>query len=452
MFVPHTEIEREEMLKTIGVEKIEDLFTDVPEGYRFPELKLPAGLSEMEMMNNLQEISTGNASTRDLICFLGAGAYNHYIPAAVDAIIRRGEFLTAYTPYQPEVSQGTLQAIFEYQSLIAALTGMEVSNASHYDGATATAEAVVMAYHHFRGKRPKIVVSPGVNPQYRATIRTYMEGYSDFQMAGDANGLDPLCGPESLETMIGMDTSLVIVQYPDFFGRLYDFTKLANVAHAAGALVAIVINPTALGVLKTPGAMGADIVVGEGQPLGIPLSFGGPYLGIFATKKDLVRRIAGRLVGETVDKEGRRAYVLTLTAREQHIRREKATSNICTNQGLIALAATVYMSLLGKSGFHQMADLCYQKAHYAAEQISQIEGFSVCSDRPFFHEFVVCLPDHLDVDEVNADLLEHGILGGYNLQKDYPELKNRMLIAVTEMNSRENIDYLCDVLREVSND
>ncbi len=449
MFVPHTDAERDEMLKVVGARQIEDLFTDVPEGYRFPPLNLPDGLTEMEIMSELQAISSGNASTRDLICFLGAGAYNHYIPAAVDNIIRRGEFLTAYTPYQPEVSQGTLQAIFEYQSMIAALTGMEVSNASHYDGATAAAEAVVMAYHHFRTKRGKVVVSPGVNPQFRETIRTYMQGYGNFEMAGDVNGLDPLCGPECLEPMIDGDTALALVQYPDFFGRLYDFTALVKSAHAAGALVAVAVNPMALGLLKPPGEFGADIVVGEGQPLGIPVSFGGPYLGLFATKKEYVRRIAGRLVGETVDKEGRRAYVLTLTAREQHIRREKATSNICTNQGLIALASTVYMSLLGKQGLRQVAELCYHKAHYAADCIGEIPGFRVCMDRPFFHEFVVCLPDGMEVAEVNEHLLEHGILGGYNLENDYPELERRMLIAVTEMNTREDIDTLCELLKEV---
>ncbi len=450
MFVPHTDTERKEMLETIGVERIEDLFGDVPEEHRFPALNLPPAMTEMEIMRELIEVSSGNASTRDLVCFLGAGAYNHYIPAAVDSIIRRGEFLTAYTPYQPEVSQGTLQAIFEYQSLTAALTGMEVSNASHYDGATAAAEAVVMAYHHFRGKRPKLVVSPGVNPQYRETMRTYMQGYADFAIAGDGVGIDPLSGSEAILPLIDAQTSLVMVQYPDFFGRLYDLTALIAAAHAAGALAAVVVNPLTLGLLKPPGEFGADIVVGEGQPLGIPLSFGGPYLGLFATRKEYVRRIAGRLVGESVDKEGRRAYVLTLTAREQHIRREKATSNICTNQGLIALASTVYMSLLGKSGLKKVAELCYQKAHYAASRIDQIPGFSVCTDAPFFHEFVVCCPDGVRVDDINAALLEEGILGGYNLEKDYPELKNRMLIAVTEMNTRDEIDSLCEVLSEVS--
>lgn len=451
MFVPHTQPEREAMLRRIGVDRLEDLFTDVPETHRFPDLNLPPALTEMEIMNELIAISSGNASTRDLICFLGAGAYNHYIPAAVDSIVRRGEFLTAYTPYQPEVSQGTLQAIFEYQSLIASLTGMEVSNASHYDGATATAEAVVMAHHHFRGKRPKVVVSPGVNPQYRETIRTYMQGYDQFSINGDHLGLDPLSGPNGLLPLIDTNTSLVIVQYPDFFGRLYDYTQLINKAHEAGALTAVVVNPLSLGLLKPPGEFGADIVVGEGQPLGIPLSFGGPYLGIFATRKEYIRRISGRLVGETVDEEGRKAYVLTLTAREQHIRREKATSNICTNQGLIALTSTVYMSLLGKQGLRQVAELCYHKAHYAAECINNIPGFSVNMDIPFFHEFIVQCPEDRGVDEINAYLLEQGILGGYNLGKDYPELNNHMLIAVTEMNTRADIDTLCEVLSEVAN-
>lgn len=451
MFIPHTEPEKQAMLHTIGVESLEDLFTDVPKAYRYPTLNLPPAMTEMEIMNELVAISAGNASTRDMVCFLGAGAYNHYIPAAIDSIVRRGEFLTAYTPYQPEVSQGTLQAIFEYQTLISSLTGMEVSNASHYDGATAAAEAAIMAYHHFRGKRPKVVVSPGVNPQYRDTIRTYMQGYEGFAIIGDDPALDQFMGPDDLAPLIDHNTSLVIVQYPDFFGRIYDYTQLIQEAHGAGALTAVVVNPLSLGLLKPPGEFDADIVVGEGQPLGIPLSFGGPYLGIFATKKEFIRRIAGRLVGETVDKEGRRAYVLTLTAREQHIRREKATSNICTNQGLIALSSAVYLSLLGKNGLRQVAELCYHKAHYAAERINNIPGFSVATNTPFFHEFVVSCPENTSVDEINAHLLEEGILGGYNLENDFPRLRNHMLIAVTEMNTRDDIDALCEILSEVKN-
>jgi glycine dehydrogenase subunit 1 len=447
MFIPHSDADREAMLKTIGVKKLEDLFQDVPARFRFPTLNLPPSLTEMEAAAQLQELAWANETTQDLICFLGAGAYNHYSPAAVDAIIRRGEFMTAYTPYQPEVSQGTLQAIFEYQSLIAALTGMEVCNASHYDGATAVAEAVSMAYANFRGKRTKVILSPALHPQYRQTVRTYMVS-APINLIGDEQSVDLHAGPEALIPLIDLNTALVVVQYPDFFGRIYDYTKLAEAVHAAGGLLAVSINPIALGLLKAPGYMGADIVTGEGQPLGIPLSYGGPYLGLFATRKEYVRKMAGRLAGETVDTRGQRAYVLTLTAREQHIRREKATSNICSNQALIALASAVYLSLLGKHGLRQVAELNYHKAHYTAQQIAGLDGYAVWNKAPFFNEFIVRCP--AQVDEINTHLLDHGILGGYDLGQDYPELKNHMLIAVTEMNSREEIDLLVDVLSEVN--
>ncbi len=448
MFIPHTDADRAAMLGTIGIEKLEDLFRDVPAQHRFPNLNLPPALSEMEAAHELQEISMANESVFDLACFLGAGVYNHYVPAAVDAIIRRGEFLTAYTPYQPELSQGTLQAIFEYQSNVAALTGMEVSNASHYDGATAVAEAVNMAVANFRGKRNKVVISPALHPQYRQTVRTYTEG-CPVTLAGDGADSDLQASPDSLIPLIDLDTALVVVQYPDFFGRIYDYTKLTEIAHGAGALLAISVNPIALGLLKAPGLMNADIVTGEGQPLGIPLSYGGPYLGLFATRTQYVRKMAGRLTGETVDNRGQRAYVLTLTAREQHIRRERATSNICTNQGLIALASTVYMSLLGRNGLRQVAELCYHKAHYAAKSIASLVGFSLWSAAPFFNEFVIQTPG--PVAEINDHLLDHDILGGYDLSLDYPTLSNHMLLAVTEMNRREEIDRLVEVLSEVSN-
>lgn len=447
MFIPHTDSEREEMLRVIGVSSLDELFQAVPKAYRFPKLNLPPALSEMEVSAELSDLAAANESTRDLVCFLGAGAYNHYIPSAVDAVIRRGEFLTAYTPYQPEVSQGTLQAVFEYQSLVANLTGMEVSNASHYDGATAAAEAAVLAYHHFRGKRPRIVMSAAVNPQYRAVVRTYMCGYNGIDIVGD-DEKQPFASLESLAGLIDMNTSLVIVQYPDFFGTIQDLTAFAQTVHAAGALLCVAVNPTALGMLTPPGDFGADIVVGEGQPLGIALSFGGPYLGMFATKKDLVRKISGRLVGETQDEKGQRGYVLTLTAREQHIRREKATSNICTNQGLMALASAVYMSLLGKDGLRRVAELCYHKAHYAAEKIGKIPGYKLINQGPFFHEFVVKTP--VPVADLNLHLLDHGFLGGYDLGKDYPGLEDHMLIAVTEMNTKEDIDILCEILEEVN--
>jgi glycine dehydrogenase subunit 1 len=446
MFIPHTDADRAAMLRTIGIEKLEDLFQDVPADQRFPILNIPPALTEMEVSTELQIVAQANENVHEMPCFLGAGVYNHYVPAAVDAIIRRGEFLTAYTPYQPELSQGTLQAIFEYQSNIAALTGMEVCNASHYDGATAVAEAVNMAYANFRGKRLKTILSPAVHPQFRQTVRTYAEG-SPIVLLGDDQA-DLQADPDQLITLIDQDTALVVVQYPDFFGRLYDYTKLAEAAHAMGALLAVSVNPIALGLFKAPGFMDADIVTGEGQPLGIPLSFGGPYLGLFATKNEYVRKMAGRLAGETIDNRGQKAYVLTLTTREQHIRREKATSNICTNEGLMALASTVYLSLLGKNGLRQLAELCFHKAHYAAEAIAGLPGYSLWSPIPFFNEFVIQTP--VPVAEINDLLLDNDILGGYDLSQDYPALDRHMLLAVTEMNTREDIDRLVQMLSEVS--
>jgi glycine dehydrogenase subunit 1 len=449
-YIPISPRERDAMLQTIGVKTLDDLFEDIPEKYRFPDLNLPPALTEMEAMDELSGLAQVNENVRqDLVSFLGAGMYNHYIPSVVDHILRRGEFYTAYTPYQPEISQGTLQAIFEYQSLMSVLTGMDVSNASHYDGATATAEAVNLAYAQFRGKRKKVVVSPTVHPQYRAVIRTYTQGM-ELEVAGDDPNVNLDSNPNDLAALVDENTSLLIVQYPDFFGRVYDYTKLVDVAHAKGALVCVVANPTALAMFKTPGSMGADIVVGDGQPLGIPMWYGGPSVGFFTTRKNFVHKMAGRLVGETVDNRGQRAYVLTLTAREQHIKRERATSNICTNQGLIALGTAVYLSLLGQKGLRQVAELCYQKAHYAADQLSKIDSMGLCFTEPFFHEFALCV--NRPVEEVNEHLLEHGILGGYDLGQDYPALKDHMLIAVTEMNSKEEIDMLVEALSEISHD
>ncbi len=448
-YIPHSPKERDAMLEAIGVKSLDELFAAVPARLRFPTLDLPPALTEMEVAADLAELAAVNESSRELISFLGAGAYNHYIPSVVDHVLRRGEFYTAYTPYQPEISQGTLQGIFEYQSLMSALTGMEVSNASHYDGATAAAEAVNLAYAQFRGKRTKVVISPTVHPQYREVIRTYTQGM-ELELVGDDPNADLDSGPDDLESLIDDNTLLVIVQYPDFFGRVFDYSRLIEKTQAKGALVCVVANPTALALFKTPGEMGADIVVGEGQPLGIPMWYGGPHLGFFTTRRKYVHKMAGRLVGETVDTRGQRAYVLTLTAREQHIKRERATSNICTNQGLLALASAVYLSLVGKHGLRQVAELCYHKAHYAAEQISKLPGFGLCFSEPYFHEFAMCCP--APVDEINAHLLDHGIIGGYDLGKNYPSLKDHMLIAVTEMNTREEIDALVDVLAEVSHD
>jgi len=444
MFLPHTDSDRKAMLRTIGLERMEDLFQNLPSDNLFPDLDLPAGLTEMEALGELLHIASANETAQDLVSFLGAGVYNHYSPSVVDSILRRGEFYSAYTPYQPEISQGTLQAIFEYQSLIVNLTGMEVSNASHYDGATAIAEAVNMAYHVHRTKRKKIILSPGLHPHHRETVHTYIQD-SSIQIVGEDLSVE--AGPEEIIKLIDQDTALVVVQYPDFFGRLYHYQALIEAAHAAKALVAVHVNPLALGMLTPPGELGADIVTGEGQSLGIPMSYGGPYLGIFATRKKYVRKMAGRLVGETTDSHGQRGYVLTLSTREQHIRRERAISNICSNQGLLALAAAVYMTLLGKNGLRQVAELNYHKAHYAAQKIAAIPGFEIAFESPFFNEFTVRCPQ--PAAEIAAHLLtHHDIIAGFDLSQDYQGMDNYLLIAVTEMNSREEIDYLVETLSE----
>jgi glycine dehydrogenase subunit 1 len=440
-YIPHTELERRQMMSAVGVESIDELFADVPAAVRFPDLDLPEPATELEILEELQLLAEANLNAREAACFLGAGAYNHYIPSVVDHILRRNEFYTAYTPYQPEISQGTLQAIFEYQSLMCFLTGMEVSNASHYDGATALAEAAILALNVHQGKRDRIVLSPGIHPQYRAVVRTYLQGQSLEIVGDDSLGSRP-------EDYLDERTSLVAVQYPDFFGNLHDLGPLAAAAHAVGALFCVVANPIALGLLKPPSEFGADVVVGEGQPLGIPLSFGGPTIGFFTTREEFVRKMAGRLVGETVDSRGQRGYVLTLTPREQHIRRGRATSNICTNQGLMALAVTAYLTAVGKNGLRQVAELCYHKAHYAAETIAALENYQLWNPGPFFHEFVIRCPR--PPAQINQHLLEHGIIGGYDLGSEYPELEGHMLLAVTELNHKDDIDDLADALREVA--
>lgn len=444
-YIPHTDVERQQMLAAIGVTTIEDLFEAVPSTHRFPRLDLPAPLSEMEVAAELQALAEANEHAGDFAIFRGAGAYHHFIPSAVNHILLRGEFYTAYTPYQPEVSQGTLQAIFEYQSMICALTGMDAANASHYDGATSLAEAVTVALEVARHKRDKIILSPAIHPQYRAVVRTYHQG-KDVRIVGDAGRADIT----DLADMLDEHTAMLAVAYPNFFGQIDDLQGLAEKVHAAGALLVIVANPLALALLKPPGRLGADIVVGEGQPLGIPLSFGGPYLGFFATREAYVRKIAGRIVGETLDQDGKRAFVMTLRPREQDIRREKASSNICTNQGLMALAAAVYLSLMGKHGLRQAAELCYHKAHYAAQQIEALPGYQVERSKPFFHEFVVKCPR--PVAMINRRLIEKGIVGGFDLGSDYPHLENHMLVCVTEMNTRAEIDALAAGLKEAAND
>ncbi|MCC6805577.1 MAG: aminomethyl-transferring glycine dehydrogenase subunit GcvPA [Anaerolineae bacterium] len=440
-YIPHTDIERQQMLAAIGVPTIEDLFEAVPSRYRFPALDLPEPMSEMEVMAELRALSEANDNAQDFAIFRGAGAYCHYTPAAVNHILLRGEFLTAYTPYQPEVSQGTLQAIFEYQSMITTLTGMDGANASHYDGATSLAESVTVALEAARHKRTKIILSPYIHPHYREVTRTYHQG-NHVEFVGDDKARDV----SDLVALLDDNTAMLAVAYPNFLGQIEDFKGLAQKVHDAGALLVFVANPMALALFKSPGELGADIVVGEGQPLGIPLSYGGPYLGFFATKMAQIRRIAGRIVGETLDSNGKTAYVMTLRPREQDIRREKATSNICTNTGLMALAATVYMQLMGKTGLKKVAELCYHKAHYAADRIALLSGYSVDLSKPFFNEFAVKCP--VPVAQVNERLLTEGIVGGYDLGIDYPDLKDHMLVCVTEVNSKEEIDTLVDVLRE----
>ncbi len=442
-YIPHSAADRQAMLAAIGARTVDELFHDVPEDVRFPDLDLPAALSEMEVRWELETLASSNFTAADGPFFLGAGAYRHFVPAVVDSLLRRGEFYTAYTPYQPEISQGTLQAIFEYQSMICALTGMEVSNASHYDGATATAEAVITAVNAQRGKRRKVVLSPLLHPEYRAVVRTYTQGMN-LDIVGDEG--EPFASPSAL---LDNGTACLVVQYPDFLGQFEDLGGLATAVHDAGALLIVAADPIALGLLKPPGDFGADIVVGEGQALGAGLNYGGPYLGFFATRAEHVRKMAGRLVGQTVDAEGRRGFVLTLSTREQHIRREKATSNICTNEGLVALAAAIYMAALGRCGLRQVAELCYHKAHYAADQIDRLDDYTVLRDKPFFKEFVVRCPR--PVKEINDHLLDHhGIVGGFDLGRVYPGLQQHMLICVTEMNPREEIDQLVEALAEIA--
>jgi glycine dehydrogenase subunit 1 len=445
-YIPHTDADRAAMLAAIGITKLEELFDAVPAEYRFPPLNLPEALSEMEALWELQALASHNAVAPEYALFLGAGAYNHYTPSVINHLLMRGEFYTAYTPYQPEMSQGTLQATFEWQSMIAKLTGMDAANASHYDGATSFAEAITVALTHHRQKRNKVILSPNIHPQYRAVARTYHQG-NGTRFVGDKSGRATL---DDLLDLLDENTAMFAVQYPNFFGQIEDFSNLAQKVHASGALLCVVTTPIALGLLKPPGALGADIVVGEGQSLGIPLSFGGPYLGFFAVRDELVRKIAGRIVGETVDGDGRRAYVMTLRPREQDIRREKATSNICTNQGLMALAGCIYLALMGKHGLRRVAEVCYHKAHYAAERIAQLRGYQVHTRLPFFNEFAVTCPR--PIAEINRYLLEkHQIIGGYDLSQDYPDRENQMLLAVTEMNTRAEIDALVQALEAAQN-
>lgn len=443
-YVANTASDQKAMLEAIGANSVEELFDAIPADVRFPKLNLPEPLSEMEILAEMEQMADSNADAHHYTWFLGAGAYNHFVPSIVPQLQMRGEFYTAYTPYQPEASQGTLQAIFEYQSMMAELTGMDVVNASHYDGATSLAEAAIMSVNATRGKRNKVLVSPGVHPQYREVLKTYIQG-TDIQVVGDDNPDNNLA---ALKGMLDKETACLIVQWPNFFGELEDLEGLADEVHKAGALLVLHIDPVSLGLLKPPGEYGADIVTGEGQSMGNNLNFGGPYLGIFATTQKLVRKMPGRVVGETVDTQGRRGYVLTLSTREQHIRREKATSNICTNQGLMALGASIYLAAMGKQGLRKVAELTYHKAHFAAAQIDQLDGYQVINKNPFFKEFLVRCPK--PAQDIAAALNQKKILPGFVVSRAIPERTHDLLICVTEMNNKAQIDALVAALKEVA--
>jgi glycine dehydrogenase subunit 1 len=444
-YLPHTDQDRADMLAAIGVEGIDDLFADVPKEKLLSDLvDLPRRQGELEVSRKLRAIAAKNRPASDGAFFIGAGAYRHSVPAAVDHIVQRSEFLTSYTPYQPEISQGTLQYLFEFQTQVANLTGCEVANASMYDGSTACAEAVLMA--HRLTRRHRSVLSGGLHPHYRAVVETLSETASEGVTALPP---DPL-GAEDIAAAIDEDTACVVVQTPSFYGRLIDLAPIAAAAHAKGALlVAVFTEAVSLGLIEPPGAQGADIVAGEGQSIGNALSFGGPYVGLFATRQKFLRQMPGRLCGETVDAEGRRAFVLTLSAREQHIRREKATSNICTNSGLCSLAFTIHMTLLGETGLRRLAHINHAKACRLADRLAEVPGVEVLN-RAFFNEFTVRLPGL--AAPVVEELAGRGVMAGVPVSRLEPErndLADLMVVAATETVTEADIDLYATALKEV---
>ena len=436
-YLPHTEEDRRAMLAAIGVEKAEELFCDIPAQLRLNRpLQLPAALSELDLVNSLGQLAGLNANLQEYTCFLGAGAYDHYIPSVISHVTGRSEFYTAYTQYQPEISQGYLQALWEYQSMICQLTGMEVSNASMYDGGTALAEAAMMACN-VTGRK-EILVASTVHPHYRAILTTYGidRNYKITELAYE----DGTVNQEELAQLVSKNTAAVVIQSPNFFGCIEDVKKIADLAHTQGALLVAAVDPISLGILEAPGALGVDIVVGEGQSMGMTTAFGGPYLGFFAATEKLMRKMPGRIVGQTVDHEGNRGFVLTLQAREQHIRREKATSNICSNEALCALTAAVYLSAVGKKGLRQVAELSLQKAHYACRELTKVEGFTSVFGASYFKEFIIRCPK--PIAQINEELLQEKMIGGLDLGIYYPELKNCMLLCVTEKRTQDDINRL----------
>lgn len=445
-YIPNTEAVCQDMLQEIGVKSMEDLFSDIPEEVLLHRpLKMPGPLAEMDLYEHLKRLSEENTHGDRACYFLGAGTYFHWIPSVVSHLAGRSEFYTAYTPYQPEVSQGTLQAIFEFQTYMSLLTRMEVANASMYDGASALAEAVLMAMRITPGRRD-IFIPSTVHPEYRDVVKTYLMA-QDVEIRDVPFTSDFQTDWEAIEEMITERTCCLVVQNPNFFGTIENLQALKGVServHEVGGLMIVAVTePISLGILVPPGEYGADIVVGEGQSLGNPVSFGGPFLGIFATKKGFVRKMPGRLVGQTTDSRGERGYVLTLATREQHIRREKATSNICTNQSLCALRASIYLSVLGKKGFREVAFINMRNANYARERTGSIKGFKT-HNAPIFNEFVVECPR--PVLEIQEALLAERIVGGLDVSRFFPGLENRILFCATEMNTPKEIDRMCEVL------
>ena len=443
-YIPNTPAEQREMLKTIGAASIEDLLVKIPPKARLSRpLAQPPSLAEADLVRHMRALAAANADADRYTCFVGGGSYDHYVPSPINHLISRGEFFTAYTPYQPEASQGTLRTIYEYQTMIAELTGMDVANASVYDGASSLAEAALMA--HAVTDRREIVLARGVNPLYRRVTATYCDG-AGIRLR-DAAGPDGVLDLDAARKLVTSKTAALVIQSPSFFGILEDVAAAAEVAHAVGALLVVVADPVNLGVLEGPGRLGADIVVGEGQGLGVPMSFGGPNLGVFAAKTALVRRMPGRLVGATVDRDGARGFVLTLQTREQHIRRAKATSNICTNVALCALMATIYLATLGKQGLARVGELSTAKAHYAAEQLTRIPGVSLRFAQPFFKEFVLRLPK--SPATIVAKLAKRRILPGVPLKTYDKTLADSLLVAVTEQRTKDEIDAYAAALTEV---
>ena len=439
-YIPNTNKDRAEMLSSIGLKSIEELFKDIPGELKPKSFSLPSGKSELEVLQYFQKLAEKNNNKP--VSFLGAGFYDHFIPSAVEAITSRSEFYTSYTPYQPEISQGMLQALYEYQTAISNLTGMEVANASLYDGGTALYEAAKMALR-ITGRK-KIIVGEGVNPIYREMLSSYTKNLNlELIEIPAPKGLDDR---EKIKSGLDENTACLILQNPNFFGCLDDFSDLVEFAHNKGVLVIISVYPISLGIVKSPGEMGADIVVGEGQSLGLPLSFGGPYLGFITTLKKYVRQMPGRIVGETTDKENRRGFVLTLQTREQHIRREKATSNICSNETLCALSALVYLSLVGKEGIKELANLCRDKSYYLLKSLSKI-GIKTKFSAPVFNEFVVELS--LNADIVIRKLFKKDIIAGFPLGRYYPGMENCLLVTLTEKRSKEEIDLFAKTLEEI---